>query len=338
MGYKSILTKIDELREIVSSWRDGEEPALLDKDMALERVKSIYEMLRFPVAEVASEVASETDVASETEPEVVSERETERETGVECETENEIEAEVEIEAEAEAEDVESSVSLDEDISLELVNITQLIDEALEDGGDMIDRETFVKEIEAVNQKKRERLNKILSLYDDDCDLAAAAPYEPEPETELQPEPEVELETDPETDPEFEQEGVEGEMEIEQELQSAEPERECAETEQQPEQKQQSAEPVQECVESEQSEQAEASIAECSLPHSILSLLSINDRILLSQELFAGDDELLNETLVILESQSTFDDAMIYIAERYMWSGDNEGAQLLMTLLQNRYQN
>ncbi|MFR9616549.1 MAG: hypothetical protein SNG73_02290, partial [Rikenellaceae bacterium] len=171
MGYKSILTKIDELREIVSSWRDGEEPALLDKDMALERVKSIYEMLRFPVAEV--EVEPEV-AAVESVPEI------EAELGAEAEAEAELELEAELEAEA-----EPSVSLDEDISLELVNITQLIDEALEDGGDMIDRETFVKEIEAVNQKKRERLNKILSLYDDDCDADAEMDAETDAEMDAE---------------------------------------------------------------------------------------------------------------------------------------------------------
>ncbi|MFI3269072.1 MAG: hypothetical protein R3Y34_01605 [Rikenellaceae bacterium] len=301
MGYKSILTKIDELREIVSSWRDGEEPALLDKDMALERVKSIYEMLRFPVAEV--EVEPEV-AAVESVPEI------EAELGAEAEAEAELELEAELEAEA-----EPSVSLDEDISLELVNITQLIDEALEDGGDMIDRETFVKEIEAVNQKKRERLNKILSLYDDDCDADA----EMDAETDAEMDAEMDAETDAETEIKMDAE-EKVEIEIETEI---EPEADIEsltvedETTPQPEQ--------------EQKVEPQPAIK-------ITSLLSLNDRILLSQELFAGDDEKMIETLAILESQSTFDDAVIYIAERFMWSGDNEGAQLLMTLLQTRYQN
>ncbi len=87
----------------------------------------------------------------------------------------------------------------------------------------------------------------------------------------------------------------------------------------------------------QSEEAEPQTIVIESSISITSTLGINDRLLLLQELFGGDDELLVKTLEVLSMQPTIDDAMIYIAENHSWSGDNEGAQLLMSLLQTRYQ-
>ncbi len=69
MGVRKLLVNIDELRELVGNWRDCEKPAQVEMDMALDRVKRIYEMLRFP--EVADAVEEcEAEVTIEPEPRV----------------------------------------------------------------------------------------------------------------------------------------------------------------------------------------------------------------------------------------------------------------------------
>ncbi len=337
MGYKDILTKIEELQKIVAGWRDGEDPALLEKDMALERVKSIYEMLRFPATSVVATPDREVVVDSTPEP-----SDNSQESSVEQSVqEAEVQAEETQSAEDKMEEVQEEaiqegceteeqsddeVADDEDLSLglELVNITQLIDEALEDS-DMISRETFTREIEAANQKKRERLNKILSLYDEEIDEET---HESAPQiNELKSDTELEIEPEPEQQEAETTANVELESKQEQEQEEAE---EPQEETEKPQEQEIEVEEV-----TVETKHTECTPIEAS---ATISLLGINDKILLSHELFGGDDALLIETLSILDAQPTLDDAIIYIAERYSWSGDNEGAQLLMTLLQSRYQN
>ncbi len=69
---------------------------------------------------------------------------------------------------------------------------------------------------------------------------------------------------------------------------------------------------------------------------LLDSLSFNDRLLLSTELFEGDFSKMESLIIALEGQPSLDDALIYIAQRYRWGGENEGAKLLYKLLQNRY--
>ncbi|MFI3305964.1 MAG: hypothetical protein R3Y68_05575, partial [Rikenellaceae bacterium] len=69
---------------------------------------------------------------------------------------------------------------------------------------------------------------------------------------------------------------------------------------------------------------------------LLDTLTLNDRLLLSNELFGGDTEEMERLVLVLGAISTLDDALIYIAQRYKWRGDNEGAKLLFSLLKNRY--
>ncbi len=328
MGYKSVLTKIDELREIVASWRNGEEPALIEKDMALERVKSIYEMLRFPSEEMEKAEAQVTEAQATQTPQPEAEAE---EAAPEVEVELIFEEESEDVCEDVCEDVEAveKEEEEEDLSLDLINVTNIEGENSEDS-DMIDRESFLRELEAVSQKKRERLSKILSLYDDEM------PESRDDSTEDQQQ-EVAQEEQPTTEDSVEpctEESAEAEPSIEPsvELNEEQSEDDCTEqtAEQQPTEQETPEPPI-------QSEEAEPQTIVIESSISITSTLGINDRLLLLQELFGGDDELLVKTLEVLSMQPTIDDAMIYIAENHSWSGDNEGAQLLMSLLQTRYQ-
>ncbi len=334
MSYKGVLTKIDELRAIVGSWRDDADPALLEMDMALERVKAIYEMLRFPasepeveptaeVAEVAAEAEVEVAVepiveAAEAEPvaeeQVVEEQVAEAEPEVMSELEPEPEPEPTIEpepiAEVESESEPESIADEEELLLELVNVTQIAGGALDDG-EMIDKASFDREIAAMAQKKRERLNKILSLYSD-----GEEQEESEQEQPQESEPMVEQEAQPVIVEEAVQEVVEVEM---------------PQTKPEPEPVVEAPQSVVEVAGTEPEFEESQPVMKFSIN------LGLNDRILLLQELFDGDEAELQRVMGILEQMTTIDDAMIYIAENHTWSGDNEGAQLLMSLLQNRYQ-
>ncbi len=71
---------------------------------------------------------------------------------------------------------------------------------------------------------------------------------------------------------------------------------------------------------------------------LLDMLSLNDRLLLSNDLFDGDTSKMEQLMLVLGAMPTLDDALIYIAQRHKWRGDNEGAKLLFSLLKNKYTN
>ncbi len=70
--------------------------------------------------------------------------------------------------------------------------------------------------------------------------------------------------------------------------------------------------------------------------SLGSMLTLNDRFLLSNDLFDGNMVQFNSALIALDAQRTLDDALLYIAENFRWNGDSDGAKLLNELLINRY--
>ncbi len=274
MSYKSIINKIDELRTIVGSWSDRAEPASLEMDMALDRVKCIYEMLRFP-AEEQQEVVEEV-IEEEIQEEI---QQPTQEIAPEIEitqpepTEEEVvEDEKEVVVGVDDDDDEE----EEEMHIDLVNVTPSSDKSTE---------------EDEKELKKNRLNKILSLYESDEEIE-----EEEKEEEVVEEAQEEKAVTTQT---ITIERVTVETTV--------------------------AEPV--VIEAP---------AEQEVENPLFDLICLNDRLLLSHELFSGDEAQLIEALHALDLQPTLDDAMIYIAENYSWSGDNEGAQLLMSLLQNRY--
>ncbi len=251
MSINRLKNTIAELQRSVESWHEGEAIPAIEMDMALERVKKIYEMLRFPeqlsaVAEAVTEVA---------ESEVVTE------------------AEAEIELVAEPEPVISNEPYE--------------DERL---------------------KKQERHKRILSLYGEPEFVP-----EPEPEPETKPEPIEEIV--------FEEIEIDDEEEVEQEVKV---EQEESHEESHEEEQKDMQEPIQEPA---YTLHTHATIS---------SQLGINDRLLLTNDLFDGDMEALDSFIERLERQPSLDDAILYIAENYSWSGDQEGAKLLYILLENRF--
>lgn len=71
MSYKSLLNNIDELRTLVGDWA-GQQPSQLEMDMALDRVKKIYELLRFsPLEEeqIEEQESESINIVPDSEPE-----------------------------------------------------------------------------------------------------------------------------------------------------------------------------------------------------------------------------------------------------------------------------
>lgn len=225
MGLNSLISKIDELKELVEGWRRGGEISAVEHDLALERVKRIYEQLRFPieVEAVVAEPEPEPEVIVEPEPEPIPEPEP---------------AVVEIEEEIELISIEPTPELEEVVAAEQ------------------------------QDDRKERRRKILSLYAEPEPVPAPVP-EPSPEPIITPEPILppqKIETQP----------------------------------------------------------------------SLNDQLGFNDRFLMANDLCQGDFEALGRALIALDRCSSMDDALIYIAEHYGWSGDKEGAKLLYSLLKSRY--
>lgn len=66
------------------------------------------------------------------------------------------------------------------------------------------------------------------------------------------------------------------------------------------------------------------------------IMGLNDRFLLSRDLFDGDTEACDRLVERINTFETLDDCMIYLAENYVWNANSDGARLLMELLERKF--
>ncbi|MEG1644603.1 MAG: hypothetical protein RR279_02040 [Alistipes sp.] len=66
-----------------------------------------------------------------------------------------------------------------------------------------------------------------------------------------------------------------------------------------------------------------------------SALGINDKFLLIKELFEDDQVAFEETITQLNQFEDLDDCLIYIAENFAWNSNSDGAKLLIELLERK---
>lgn len=66
--------------------------------------------------------------------------------------------------------------------------------------------------------------------------------------------------------------------------------------------------------------------------SIRGAIGINDRFLLIRDLFAGNADACDRTISQLDGFKDLDDALLYIHDNYSWNPDSDGAKLLVDLL------
>lgn len=65
-------------------------------------------------------------------------------------------------------------------------------------------------------------------------------------------------------------------------------------------------------------------------------VGLNDKFLMIRDLFDGDNEAYDQAISDLDSMETFDDCIIYIAENFEWNPDSEGAKFIMQLLERKH--
>ena len=70
--------------------------------------------------------------------------------------------------------------------------------------------------------------------------------------------------------------------------------------------------------------------------SLRQAIGINDKFLMTRDLFDGDEDAYAEAIAELDECETLDDCIIYIAENYEWNPDSEGAKFIMQLLERKH--
>lgn len=78
------------------------------------------------------------------------------------------------------------------------------------------------------------------------------------------------------------------------------------------------------------------VAESAPVVSLRDAIGVADRFMLIRELFGDDVEEYEKAINALETQPSFDDCIIFIAEHYAWSPNSQATKLVMDLLQRKY--
>lgn len=78
-----------------------------------------------------------------------------------------------------------------------------------------------------------------------------------------------------------------------------------------------------------------SVAEDRPVATLRGAISVVDRFMLMRDLFDDDAQLYEQTIDALEAMDNLDDCIIYIAENFAWRPSSEGAKLMMDLLQRK---
>ena len=298
---KNIIATLNQLEQSLAQL-NPESLSAIELDIALAKLRSLYERLLFvEVAEEQEDVQESVielieDLIEEVENVPENEEPTVEEEAVEEEPEAEQEPVVEAEAEQEPEP---------------------------------------KEEEPVAPKGKLAHKVVLSLYDDEEELPAAT--EPATEEELA-EPEEE-----------EAPAVEEPAEEECEIAPAEEETPAEEDEEAPVvidfvQEEPQVVVLGDVLGGEQTTVADA-IAVSAGPDvatvaaagevSLMKAVSLNDKMLLVRELFGGDSRLYEQSMEVLDSYESLDEAMLFIYDNFDWNPNSEGAKLLVDLLMRK---
>ena len=68
---------------------------------------------------------------------------------------------------------------------------------------------------------------------------------------------------------------------------------------------------------------------------IRKAIGLNDKVLMIRDLFGGDANLYEDTINHLNEYDDLDECMIFIVENFRWNPDSEGAKLLVSLLERK---
>lgn len=302
MNQKDILRDLHRLQSLVEGWSEGRVPAV-ERDLALEHLRRIYEALRFadaepvqtetteaeevilPVAEEFSEPAEEVAVpaveAVET-PQVQERAETETPQEVAEQKAAEVEAPKEV-----AETTQSNAEV-------AIETPQASAEPSDD-----EKEIFLP--------RRTNRRVVMSLYDD-------APQQPQQVQTAAPEsqPSVATATTAPAEPQQPTTVPSDEGRVLGEVINADEKRLC------------------DTISRPKDIAASARVA------SVRSAIGINDRFLLIRDLFGGDEAEYERAITAIDACANLDDCMVYIVEHYAWHSDTEGARLIVDLIERKF--
>ena len=66
------------------------------------------------------------------------------------------------------------------------------------------------------------------------------------------------------------------------------------------------------------------------------VITLNDRFLFRRELFANDDNLMNQTISALNNEASYDDSIEYLKRHFDWNFDDEHVTDFLAVLKKRF--
>lgn len=315
MNTDLIRRQLSELNSLVESWSNESEVSAIERDVALDKVKSLYEELRFADRAILSTPPLPPQI--EEEPEIEVEL-----TYYEGEDEEEIEEQIieEQEPEEETEEPEETIIT---IELDLEDISIIPDDEPATPEPTSQRQESVEnalfDIETIPIRPKSRRSAILSLYSDDTPATTPTSKDSQ-QLEIVEELHIEDDTQSVAEPAPEKQEALPIIETEEKREESIPTT------------------LGETLTSDTPTIADkfASQAEGVTLSESQASSSLNDRYIIAQELFGGDMEACEEMLSTIDGMDNFDDCMIYIVENYDWNPDDEATKLVLKFLELKF--
>lgn len=374
MNIEFIKSEIKRLSLIVEDWREGESVPTIERDLALDKIKSLYNILRFGEAEGAAEqyaipvvppaaddnAAEECDDPEEKDVEVefIFAEEDEEGTVDEVESEEEQSANDEI-TETATEIAAATINVD---MPEVDNADEKQEEKIADVAEPIvveqptvESEVVDKEPAVIEDKKPtvEEKNKVTAGINS---LFGADEPRREPRSKHQrmmsiynDEPKPEKVVD--ISKIFDMDDDESDVEIfATPTPKTQPQvKRVVEYDEEPLKSGETIADVKTVTLSDAMAQNATTLADTiaapaalgeEINHSHIKSLrkaiGLNDKFLMIRDLFGGDGDLYEQTLDALDEFESFDDCLLYIAENHPeWNPDSEGAKFLTQLLERK---
>lgn len=309
MNQKDILRDLHRLQSLVEGWSEGSVPAV-ERDLALEHLRRIYEALRFADAEPAQTKTTEAEeeilpVAEEfSEPAVVPAEPAAEVAVPAVEAVETPQAQERAEAETRQEVVEQEAS-EVEAPKEVAETPQASAEPSDD-----EKEIFL--LRHTNRRV------VMSLYGD-APQPQMQPQQPHTESveninteNVAPQQSDATATTAPAEPQQPTTVPSDEGRVLGEVINADEKRLC------------------DTISRPKDIAASARVA------SVRSAIGINDRFLLIRDLFGGDEAEYERAITAIDACANLDDCMVYIVEHYAWHSDTEGARLIVDLIERKF--
>ncbi len=341
---KDIISTLNLVQRLACNL-EAEKVSAIERDLALEKLRAIYDLL------LGATVVAEEDVVEEPEESVIELIEDIVDEVEEFANEDEPEVEEEIAEEPapEEEPEDSVIELIEELVEEVEEFTNEEEHEVEES---VEPEPEAKEEPAVAVKTKLAHSAILALYDDD-DEEESAPAEEEPVADG---PAEEVEEQPEEEPVVDMTELDAEeVEVVTEEGVTEEPVEVAEEPAEEQEKEPATEPIAEpstepakvvlgdVLGADQTTLADriavnavVDVASAvSAAKSLAEMIGLNDKFILMRDLFQNNHDYYEAAIDQLDEFESIDEAMLFIHDNFQWNPNSEGAKLLVELLSNK---